>query len=385
MREAQELKPGYRRQVIDTARRVVVKVGSAVLTAETGLDLELIQGLARQVSGLLDEGREVVMVSSGAVAAGRRVIAASVELNGLPARQAASAVGQSRLMHAYDEAFASQGKVTAQILVSKDGLESRRRFLHARNTLATLLSWRAVPIVNENDTVAVEELEFGDNDFLASLIVNLVEADLMVNLTSAEGVFSANPDRDAGAHCLECIPDIAGLDLDALCSGKSTVGTGGMYSKLLSARRVAQLGVPSLIFSGRTPDALTRVFGGEDLGTLIVPQDKAVSRRKYWMAYNQDVVGVITVDGGAVEALVTGGKSLLPAGVVGVAGRFEAGGLVRIKSRDGRSLGVGLSNYDSSELAMIKGRHTSQIQEVLGRPAYPEVVHRNNLLLDAAL
>ncbi|MFW5791756.1 MAG: glutamate 5-kinase, partial [Desulfohalobiaceae bacterium] len=243
MREAQELKPGYRRQVIDTARRVVVKVGSAVLTAETGLDLELIQGLARQVSGLLDEGREVVMVSSGAVAAGRRVIAASVELNGLPARQAASAVGQSRLMHAYDEAFASQGKVTAQILVSKDGLESRRRFLHARNTLATLLSWRAVPIVNENDTVAVEELEFGDNDFLASLIVNLVEADLMVNLTSAEGVFSANPDRDAGAHCLECIPDIAGLDLDALCSGKSTVGTGGMYSKLLSARRVAQLGV----------------------------------------------------------------------------------------------------------------------------------------------
>ena len=385
MKESQGLRPGYRRQVFDTARRVVVKVGSAVLTTENGLDLELIQGLARQVSGLLDAGREVVMVSSGAVAAGRRVIAASVELNGLPARQAASAVGQSRLMHAYDEAFAGQGKVTAQILVSKDGLESRRRFLHARNTLATLLSWRAVPIVNENDTVAVEELEFGDNDFLASLIVNLVEADLMVNLTSAEGVFSANPDRDAGAHCLECIPDIAGLDLDALCSGKSTVGTGGMYSKLLSARRVAQLGVPSLILSGRTPDALTRVFGGEDLGTLIVPQDKAVSRRKYWMAYNQDVVGVITVDGGAVEALVTGGKSLLPAGVLDVAGSFEAGGLVRIKSRDGRSLGVGLSNYDSSELAMIKGRHSSEIPGVLGRPAYPEVVHRNNLLLDAAL
>lgn len=385
MKESQGLRPGYRRQVFDTARRVVVKVGSAVLTTENGLDLELIQGLARQVSGLLDAGREVVMVSSGAVAAGRRVIAASVELNGLPARQAASAVGQSRLMHAYDEAFAGQGKVTAQILVSKDGLESRRRFLHARNTLATLLSWRAVPIVNENDTVAVEELEFGDNDFLASLIVNLVEADLMVNLTSAEGVFSANPDRDAGAYCLECIPDIAGLDLDALCSGKSTVGTGGMYSKLLSARRVAQLGVPSLILSGRTPDALTRVFGGEDLGTLIVPQDKAVSRRKYWMAYNQDVVGVITVDGGAVEALVTGGKSLLPAGVLDVAGSFEAGGLVRIKSRDGRSLGVGLSNYDSSELAMIKGRHSSEIPGVLGRPAYPEVVHRNNLLLDAAL
>ncbi len=385
MNEAQELSPGYRRQVIDSARRVVVKVGSAVLTAETGLDLELIQGLAKQVSGLLDTGREVVMVSSGAVAAGRRVIAASVELNGLPARQAASAVGQSRLMHAYDEAFAGQGKVTAQILVSKDGLESRRRFLHARNTLATLLSWRAVPIVNENDTVAVEELEFGDNDFLASLIVNLVEADLMVNLTSAEGVFTSNPDLDAGAHCLKCIPDIAGLDLDAVCSGKSTVGTGGMYSKLLSARRVAQLGVPSLILSGRAPDALTRVFGGEDLGTLIVPQDKAVSRRKYWMAYNQDVVGIITVDSGAVKALVTGGKSLLPAGVLEVSGRFEAGGLVRIKSQDGLPLGVGLSNYDSAELAMIKGRHSSEISGVLGRPAYPEVVHRNNLLLDAAL
>jgi len=372
-----------RRQALGSARRVVVKVGSAVLAGPEGLDAGVIDGLADQIAGLHGSGLDVVLVSSGAVAAGRRVV--GVSPSDLPSRQAASAVGQSRLMHAWDQAFGSRGIVTAQVLLTHDGLEMRDRFLNALNTFRTLLSWRAVPVVNENDTVAVQELVFGDNDTLASLVLNVVEADLLVSLTSARGVFACNPAEHPDAAPLSCIEDIAGMDVEGVCSGKTADGSGGMYAKLLAARRAAQLGVPTLILAGREPGVLARAFAGEDLGTWVRPAAKKISRRKFWLAYNNTPAGAVVVDAGAVRALREGGKSLLPAGIRAVEGEFEPGSLVRIVDQDGQAVGVGLTNYCAGDLRRIMGRHSSQIESVLGGCAYPEAVHRDDLLLDAAI
>lgn len=372
-----------RKEVIRSARRVVVKVGSAVLTSPQGLDMRVVNRLADQLAGLHDRGIDLVLVSSGAVAAGRRAIKG--ELEGLPARQAASAIGQSRLMHAYDEAFERYGTVTAQILLTLDDLRSRKRFLNALNTFRTLLDWRAIPVVNENDTVAVQELEFGDNDSLGSLVVNLVEADLFVNLTSASGVYDANPANNPDAKCLECIDNICSMDIDAACDGKTADGTGGMYSKLMAARRVAQLGVPTLILSGREFFGLQRVFDGEMLGTWVRPEGKKISRRKFWLAYNNKPTGDIVVDAGAAGALANHGKSLLPAGIRDVEGNFGAGALVRIVTVDGDAVGVGLTNYRAADLKRIMGHKSAEIEELLGSCPYPEAVHRDNLLLDAAV
>lgn len=372
-----------RNRVMREAKRVVVKVGSAVLTGERGLDLPVVERLVDQLAGLHDRGMDLVLVSSGAVAAGRRVVPG--EISGMPARQAASAIGQSRLMHAYDEAFERHGKVSAQILLTRDDLKSRSRFLNVLNTFRTLLDWRVIPVVNENDTISVQELKFGDNDSLGSLVCNLMGADLFVNLTSAAGVFDSNPDKNPDARCLDCIDNICSMDLDAACDGKTTDGTGGMYSKLLAARRVAQLGVPTLILSGHEFYGLKRVFDGEELGTWIVPEGKSISSRKFWLAYNNQSEGVLTLDAGASAALVNRGKSLLPAGITDVAGEFGEGALVRIVDIDGDTLGVGLVNYSAEDLMKIKGRKSAEIADVLGACPYPEAVHRDNMLIDAAV
>ncbi|SDB46693.1 glutamate 5-kinase [Desulfonatronum thiosulfatophilum] len=374
----------HRRQVLANAKRVLIKVGSAVLTSEQGLDLRVVSRLADQMSSLHDRGLDLVLVSSGAVAAGRKVISSLCLGAHLPEKQAAAAIGQSRLMHAYDEAFERFGKVTAQILLTKDDLRSRSRFLNARHTFQTLLTWRAIPIVNENDSVAVQELKFGDNDSLASLLLNMVEADLFINLTSAKGVFDDNPDDNPDAGCLECITDILTLEPAKLCRGKTGAGSGGMYSKLLAAKRAAQLGVPTLIVSGKEKFSLEKVFDGEMLGTWVVPQEKSISRRKFWMAYNQETDGELWVDAGAVKALRQGGKSLLPAGIVNVSGNFGVGALVRIMDFEGRPIGVGLSNYKAAELKRVMGRKSSEIASVLGQCPYSEAVHRDNMLLDIA-
>lgn len=396
------------------ARRVVVKVGSAVLTNSEGLDSAVIHNLVAQLAQLAHgEGhgvpsnagesprRQVVLVSSGAVAAGRAALRASPSVqqsgsqpdtSGLAARQGAAAIGQSRLMQFYDTAFAAHGLVSAQVLLTRDDLRSRERFLNARNTFAELLSWDVIPVVNENDTVSVSELKFGDNDCLASLLVNLVEADLFINLTSAAGVMGSNPEADPNATILPCISSVATLDLDSMCGGKTSVGTGGMYSKLLAARRVAQLGAPTLILPGRQPDILTRALAQQEdddmLGTWVCPDDHAISRRKFWLAYQSDPVGEVYVDAGAVTALLEKGSSLLPGGVVSATGSFQRGTLVRVVSEaDGkrRSLGVGLSNYSAAELRRIMGLKRHEVAAILGDAHYPEVIHRDNMLLDAAV
>ncbi|MBG0776201.1 MAG: glutamate 5-kinase [Desulfovibrionaceae bacterium] len=376
-----------RERVLREARRVVVKVGSAVLAGPDGLDAAVIDSLAEQISQLHGEGRDVVFVSSGAVAAGRAVLRHEAEPAGMPDRQAASAVGQSRLMHAYDQAFAERAKVTAQILLTRDDLNSRRRYLNARNTFRTLLAWRAIPIVNENDTVMVEELtelNFGDNDQLAALLLNLVEADLFVNLTSAAGVYTKNPDTCPDAEPLECVADVDALDLQALCGGKSSLGTGGMYSKLKAARRAAQIGVPTLILPGREPGALLRAFSTGASGTWIAPCAHTISAKKFWLAYNTAPSGVIRVDAGAVRALEERHTSLLPAGITAVEGAFQRGAPVRIEGPDGRVLGMGLSNYRAVDLKRIQGLKTGEVAGVLGY-CYDEAVHRDNMHLDGLL
>ncbi|WP_041721645.1 glutamate 5-kinase [Maridesulfovibrio salexigens] len=372
-------------QTLKEAKRIVVKIGSAVLTTAEGINLGLICRLADQLATLHERGVDIVLVSSGAVAAGRNSIPSGAKLDDLPARQAASAIGQSRLMHEYDETFRRFGLVTSQVLLTRDDLKHRDRFLNARNTLSRLLEWRVIPIINENDTVAVQELEFGDNDTLASLILNVVEADLFINLTSADGVFDKNPDKNPDAKPLACIENIHDLDLDAMCDGKTAVGSGGMFSKMRAANRAAQLGVPTLILAGKDRMIIERIFNGEERGTWIVPDEKSVSRRKYWLAYHCDPAGDLVIDDGAQKALLSGGKSLLPAGIIEVDGKFKAGELVRVVNKEGKSLAVGLSCYNSTDIIKIMGCKSCEIESILGKCPYPEAIHRDNLLLDAAL
>ncbi len=388
-----------RQQTLNNSQCIVVKVGSAVLTDTKGIDTTILNNIVNQLAYLRSlptpKGgkRKVVLVSSGAVAAGRAALQEykSTEISGLSAKQAAAAIGQSRLMQQYNQAFATHNLITAQVLLTRDDLRSRQRFLNARNTFAELLAWGVVPVVNENDTVSVHELKFGDNDCLSSLLVNLVEADLFINLTSASGVLSKNPDQDPNAPIMPCIEGINELDLNGLCGGKTSVGSGGMYSKLLAARRVAQLGVPTLILSGRTPNIIQNAFSKSaeqnPQGTWVESNTQAITRRKFWLAYQSDPSGSIIVDAGAANALEQKGSSLLPGGIVGVEGNFQQGTLVRIikQDKDEQSIGVGISNYSAAEIKRIMGLKRHEVSAILGNAHYPEVIHRDNLLLDAAI
>ncbi|SOB60023.1 Glutamate 5-kinase [Pseudodesulfovibrio profundus] len=380
-----------RENLLENVRRVVIKVGSAVLTTPEGIDPHAIERLAAQIAILSNRNMEVVLVSSGAVAAGRQRICermknCSREYNDMASRQAASAIGQGRLMHDYDEAFARYDKATAQVLLTRSGLKRRSRFLNARNTMERLLEWGAIPIVNENDTVSTRELEFGDNDTLGAMCLGLVGADLFVNLTSADGVYDRNPDTNPDAKPIPVIENIACMDIEAMCDGKTNVGTGGMYSKLRAARRAAQLGVPTLIVSGKGPfDLVAALEGTCGGGTLVLPECKTVSSKKFWLAYHDDPCGSILIDKGAARALLTNGKSLLPIGISDIRGCFDREALVFIKTLDGDELGVGMSNFSSSELEQMKGKRTDEIELIFGADIPDEAVHRDNMLLDAAI
>lgn len=373
----------------EKARVIVIKIGSAVLTDGHGLDRAIIDSLASQIAALRAAlpGRRIALVSSGAVAAGRGVMASHARhkrADSQTAKQALAAIGQAKLMQAWNEAFAP-AIITAQALLTRDDFRSRERFQHASDTFAQMFEWDALPIVNENDTTAVHELKFGDNDTLASLLVNLVHADLFVNLTSAPGVLSANPEKEPGSAVIPIIEDIQRLDIDSLCGAKTEAGSGGMHSKLLAARRVSQLGVPTLILPGRKPDALIRAFqAGASEGTWVCPAKASIPRRKFWIAYQSEPEGAVEIDAGAAKALLQGGASLLPGGVTGVTGEFEKGALLRV-IHDGKLLGVGFCGYPSRDLERIHGLKRHEIAAILGDPNYPDVIHRDNMLLDAAI
>lgn len=362
------------------ASRIVVKIGSGVITHDNGLNIDIVQSVGRQISVLIDRGLEVLLVSSGAMAAGVRKIGLARRPDEIPKRQAIAAVGQAGLILEYEKAFAQYGKKVAQILLTSDGLTSRKRYLNARNTLNTLLDWGIVPVINENDTVSVDEIKFGDNDTLSAMIALLMDADILINLTDIDGLFTSDPRRDPEAQLLSEITAIT-RDIQKIAGEiPGALGTGGMRTKIKAAGKVGAAGVPMIIAKGSRPNVLLDLFNGERLGTFFVPCNEKLANRKRWIAFSLKPKGCLIIDDGAANAIIHNGKSLLPIGIIGLEGEFGVGAPVEFKSRSD-SIGMGLVNYGSSDIRKIMGLQTSRIAEKLGEKPYDEVIHRDNLAI----
>jgi glutamate 5-kinase len=363
------------------ARRVVVKIGSGVLT-QGGLRIDRahLGHLAAEIAGVRAGGREVVVVSSGAIALGLEQLGRAARKPGIAPKQAAAAVGQPHLMGLWEDAFREHGVVVAQVLLTHADLASRRRFLNARHTLKELHAEGVLPIINENDTVSVEEIQFGDNDQLAALVTSLVEADLLVLLTDVEGLYDRHPEA-RGAKLVPVVEEVTD-ELLAMAGGAgSRVGTGGMRSKVEAARAAAHFGVPTVIASGRAPRTLSRLFAGEAVGTRVLGRAGRLNARKHWIAFALKPAGDVIVDAGAVRALREGKRSLLPAGIVAVRGEFDVGDPVRVLGPGGEEIARGLASYGARELDRIRGRACSDIEGVLGYRYDDEAIHRDDLVL----
>lgn len=376
------MKKTDRKTLLSRVKRVVIKIGSSVLTNEHG---ELSEGvfdeIAGEISRIKSRGIEPIIVSSGAIAAGMKKLNLGVKPRDISMKQAIAACGQSALMWYYEKAFSAFGEKVAQILLTHDVLSVRKRFLNARKTLFTLLGMEVIPIVNENDTVAVEEIMLGDNDNLAALVTSLVEADLLVLLTDIEGLYNKDPrnHRDAELITLideidERIEEIAGETL-----GRTT--TGGMRTKIEASKTAAAFGVPTIIANGKKPTKLSEIFSGKDIGTLFLPAKEKLKGRKHWIAFTLKPSGEIRIDDGAKRAISSSGKSLLPAGIKDVSGEFEVGELVRCIDERGIEVARGLSSYSSDEIRKIAGAKTSEIEKILGYRYSDEVIHRDDLVV----
>ncbi len=370
-----------RSSIISHVRRIVVKLGSSVVTTQNGLDRKIINGLADEICSYRNKGKEFIIVSSGAVAAGVRRMKLKEGARTIPQKQAAASVGQSRLMAAYDEAFSLHGARVGQMLLTRDDLSHRRRYLNARNTLMTLLSWGVTPIINENDTVVVDEIKLGDNDNLSALVAVLASADLLLTLTDMEGFMDCDPRINSNACLIEVIDDITPEICCQAGGSSSSVGRGGMASKIEAATKVRMSGIPMIIAKGKTPNLISRVLEGEHIGTLVLPAKEKISARKHWIRYNLEPEGTLHVDNGAVRAIKSSGKSLLPIGVTEIQGEFEDGSAVNIMGPEGTALAVGLTNYSSDELRKIIGRQTPEIDWILGYRRNDEAVHADNLVV----
>ncbi|MFQ5851632.1 MAG: glutamate 5-kinase [Candidatus Binatia bacterium] len=371
-----------KRRSLRQARRVVVKIGSQILSSLEGIEEGRIKGLARDLAVLHDDGKELVVVSSGAVAAGMTRLGLRQRPRTIPQKQALAAVGQIKLMALYERYFSGFNKSVAQVLLAHEDLANRRRYLNAKHTLLTLLESGIVPIVNENDTVAVEEIKFGDNDHLSSLVATLLEADLLVMLSDVDGVYDRDPRLHGGAQLISLISDIKGFKKGLSVEGQSFYGTGGISSKISAAEKAAASGIPTVIANGMEAGVLPRVFNAkEEVGTLVLPEESRLPSRKHWIAYNLKPSGAIVVDEGAYEAVVKRGKSLLPSGLKEVRGSFRVGESVCCLDHQGREFARGLVNYSAQDLRRIKGLHTSGIEKVLGYKAYDEIIHRDDLVL----
>lgn len=362
-------------------RRIVVKVGSNVLTCPEGLNLPVIDALSHQMMQLERSGQEVILVSSGAMAAGVRKLAIDRRPEAIPARQAVAAVGQAGLILTWEKALARHGKKVAQILLTAEDMTSRKRYLNARNTLNTLLDWGVLPIINENDTVMVDEIRFGDNDNLAAVITLLMDADILINLTDIDGLYDRDPRTHQDAELLTLISTI-GREIERYAGEiAGALGTGGMRSKIKAARKVTAAGVPMIIANGKKDGVLADIFEGRPTGTFFKPKTARLSSRKCWLAFSLKPKGVIRIDGGAARALTTGGKSLLPSGIAAVSGQFNVGDPVQFAGPDGQVLGNGLVNYSAGDINKIKGMRSGDIADCLGEKPYDEVIHRDNLVL----
>jgi len=372
------------RQIAKDAKRWVIKIGSALLTNDgAGLDRNAIDSWVEQIATLLAEGKEVVLVSSGAIAEGIVRLGWKTRPNSIHELQAAASVGQMGLIQAYESSFKRFDHHTAQILLDHDDMASRQRYLNARGVLQTLMNLAVVPIVNENDTVVTDEIRFGDNDSLAALVANLIDADMLVILTDKDGLYSANPDTDPRATL---ISQAMATDpsLDALAGGSSgTLGRGGMVTKLQAARLAARSGCNTIIVGGRNANILHAVAAGDEVGTLLSADQKPLAARKQWLAGHLQVKGQLVLDAGAVKVLTEQGRSLLAVGVSRVVGTFTRGELVSCIDSDGTEIARGLVNYNSDEAGRIKGQSTESISEILGYREDDELIHRDNLVVSA--
>jgi glutamate 5-kinase len=370
-----------RRQILQRVKRIVVKIGSRVLASlESGLDMKVMGGLVWDMLKLRDQGYEIVVVSSGAILAGITKLRLKSPPGDIPLKQAAAAVGQTTLMWTYERLFSQHQVRVAQVLLTRDDISNRRRYLNARNTIFTLLHHGVVPVINENDTVVVEEIRLGDNDNLSALVTSLAEADLLVILTDVDGLCSADPSKDKNARLIRVVERVT-PEVERLAGEGRSLGTGGMITKLEAANKVASFGVSAVIANGRRPGILGQIMQGDEVGTLFLPRRRGLSSRKHWIAHALKPKGKLVVDAGACRALVEHGKSLLPSGIKQVEGRFAVGDMISCVGADGVEVARGLSNYHSYEIERIQGRKTHEIEAVLGYKSYDEVIHRDNLVL----
>jgi glutamate 5-kinase len=372
-----------RASILNNVKRVVVKVGSNVLTEDHGLNLRAIRSISQQICRLIDDGIEIILVSSGAMASGIRKVGLDKRPDEIPKRQAIAAVGQAGLIMAYEKAFVQYHKKVAQILLTGDDLNNRKRYLNARNTLRMLLSWQVVPIINENDTVMTEEIQFGDNDNLAAMITLLMDADILVNLTDIDGLYTKDPRTSPDADFIPLVSTFT-EDIKKIAGDiPGALGTGGMLSKINAAKKVTAAGIPMIIANGGKPDVLKKLFSGKDVGTFFTPKKKKLKSRKCWIAFTLKPKGIIRIDDGAAEAIVNRGKSLLPSGIIGVEGEFSVGAPVEFRTMDNEILGTGLVNYSSTDIRKIMGLKSNQIKNCLGQKPYDDVIHRDNLAVTA--
>lgn len=369
-------------QILRSSRRIVVKVGSSLVTNEgRGLDERAIGEWCRQIAHLKGDGREVIMVSSGAIAEGMKRLGWTVRPKAIQELQAAAAVGQMGLAQMYETKLHANGLGSAQVLLTHADLADRERYLNARSTLLTLLSLGVIPVINENDTVVNDEIKFGDNDTLGALVANLVEADALVILTDQKGLFTADPRKDPGAEFVhEALAGNPALEHMAGGAG-SSLGRGGMITKILAAKRAAGSGASTVIAWGREPDALMRLIAGESIGTLLVAQTQKNQARKQWMVDHLQLRGSVTLDAGAVVKVRDEGKSLLPIGMVLVDGEFHRGDVIAVLDPQGLEIARGLANYSSAEARLICRKPSSEFERLLGYAAEPEMLHRDNLVL----
>ncbi len=370
------------RKLLTNSRRWVVKVGSALVTAEgRGLDHARIQSWVSQIAQIRASGREVVVVSSGAVAEGMARLGWSQRPKALNELQAAASVGQMGLIEAYEGCFQKHDLRTAQVLLTHEDVANRSRYLNARSTLLTLLKLGVIPVVNENDAVATEEIRLGDNDTLAALTVNLIEADVLVILTDQAGMFDADPRSNPEAQLIaECNSDDSKL-LDMAGGGSGALGRGGMRTKVLAAQQAARAGAATVIADGRVEGILNAIAGGEPVGTLLIAGEQKLGARKRWIAGQRRIQGQVSVDAGAASVLRQSGRSLLPVGITQVNGEFRRGDLVGCFDPDGTELARGLANYDARDLRAIAGKSSEEINTILGYVAQPEFLHRDNMVL----
>lgn len=370
------------RSNLATAKRIVVKVGTSTLTHGTGkLNLLRIERLVRELSDLANQGKQLILVTSGAVGAGMDRLGLKEKPKTIPEKQAAAAVGQGILMHTYEKLFGEYGQVVAQVLLTREDSVNRKRYANSRNTLMTLLNYGVIPVINENDAVAVDELKIGDNDTLSAMVAAIVDADLLIILSDVEGVYTANPQSEPEAKLIGEIREIS-QEIEDLAGGPGTMrGTGGMYTKIQAGKIAINSGVTMVIASGGRDGVVRELLDGVDIGTIFISNENRLHIRKRWLAFGARIHGAVTVDKGCEKAIMKDGSSLLAAGITAIDGEFEQGNTIRVVTSTGREIARGIANYSAQDTSKIMGLHTYEIAGVLGYKPYDEVVHRDNMVL----